>query len=108
MRRAASQIGPSSEAESCRSAPASKGGREPSVVAPTAVAGRDQALRLNPVNIAVRRAEMSNTELTDQQLLNEAQAAFREGSKERAKPFLAEFSRRSEARDKAKAANDPT
>ncbi|WP_168355935.1 hypothetical protein [Sphingomonas gei] len=51
---------------------------------------------------------MSNAELTDQQLLNEAQAAFREGGKERAKPFLVEFSRRSVARDKAKVANDPT
>jgi hypothetical protein len=50
---------------------------------------------------------MSNAELTDQQLLNEASAAFREGGKERAMPFLAEFSRRSVARDKAKAANDP-
>jgi hypothetical protein len=65
-------------------------------------------LRLNLFNIAVRRAEMSNAKLTDQQLLNEAKAAFREGGKERAKPFLAEFSRRSVARDKARAANDPT
>lgn len=50
---------------------------------------------------------MSIAELTDQQLLNEAKAAYRDGGKELAKPFLVEFSRRSVARDKAKAANDP-
>ncbi|MEP9360067.1 hypothetical protein [Sphingomonas sp. KR3-1] len=49
---------------------------------------------------------MSNAELTDRQLLNEVRAAFRERARERAKPFLAEFSRRSLARDKAKVAND--
>lgn len=49
---------------------------------------------------------MSNAELTDHQLLNEAKAAFRERGRECAKPFLAEYSRRSLARDKAKVAND--
>jgi hypothetical protein len=78
------------------------------LLVPKAVAGRDEALRLNLDNIALRRAGMSKAELTEQQLLNEAQAAFREGGKERAMPFLAEFSRRSLARDEAKAANDPT
>lgn len=50
---------------------------------------------------------MSNAELSDRQLLAEAKAAIREKDFEHAKPFLAEFSNRSLARDKAKAANDP-
>lgn len=49
---------------------------------------------------------MNYAELTDRQLLNEAKTAFREHGRKSAKPFLAEFSRRSRARDKAKVAND--
>ncbi|WP_169833096.1 hypothetical protein [Sphingomonas panacis] len=49
---------------------------------------------------------MSNTELTDDQLLEAAKAALRDKDRERAKPFLAEFSERSLARVKAKVAND--
>jgi hypothetical protein len=49
---------------------------------------------------------MSNADLTDQQLLSQAGAALREKDKERAKPFLVEFSERSVVRDKARVAND--
>jgi hypothetical protein len=50
---------------------------------------------------------MSNTELDDYQLLDQAKAAFRGKDMERAKPLLSEFSKRSVARVKAKVANDP-
>lgn len=49
---------------------------------------------------------MSNTELTDHQLLAEIKAAVREKDSNRAKAFAAEFSERSLARNKARAAND--
>jgi len=49
---------------------------------------------------------MSNARLSDRQLLAEAVAAFRKKDFKRAKPFLAEFSKRSLAKYKAKVAND--
>ena len=50
---------------------------------------------------------MSNPELSDEQLLNEAKTAHREKDIERAKRLFAEFSERSLAKVKAKVANDP-
>ncbi|MDB5678076.1 hypothetical protein [Sphingomonas bacterium] len=50
---------------------------------------------------------MSNTELSDHQLLDVAKAALREKDSERAKLLFAEFSERSVARDKARVAKDP-
>lgn len=49
---------------------------------------------------------MSNTELSDYQLLDKAKAALREKNGDRAKILFAEFSERSVARNKAKVAND--
>jgi hypothetical protein len=49
---------------------------------------------------------MSNTDLSDRQLLDAARAAFHAKDLERAKPLFAEFSERSVARVKAKVAND--
>jgi hypothetical protein len=50
---------------------------------------------------------MSNTKLSDHQLLDKAKAALREKDGERAKLLFAEFSERSVASVKAKVANDP-
>jgi DNA phosphorothioation-dependent restriction protein DptG len=50
---------------------------------------------------------MSNTELSNRQLLDIAKAALGEKDAERAKLLFAEFSKRSVARDKARVANDP-
>lgn len=49
---------------------------------------------------------MSNSELSDRQLLDQVRAAVREKNMERAKPLVAEFAARSVARVKAKVAND--
>lgn len=49
---------------------------------------------------------MSNPELSDNQLLDEAKAAVRQKDNERAKPFLAEYRKRRMAVLKAKVAND--
>jgi hypothetical protein len=49
---------------------------------------------------------MSNTELSDHQLLDKAKTAFREKDRDRAKILFAEFSDRSVVRNKAKVAND--
>jgi hypothetical protein len=51
--------------------------------------------------------EMSNTEMSDHQLLDKAKTAIHEKDGERAKVLFAEFSERSVARNKAKVANDP-
>jgi hypothetical protein len=50
---------------------------------------------------------MSNTELSDHQLLYKAKTALREKDGERANGLFSEYSKRSVARDKAKVANDP-
>lgn len=52
--------------------------------------------------------EMSNTDLSDLQLLNDAKAALRDKDKHRAAALWAEFCERSVARVKAKVANDLT
>ena len=49
---------------------------------------------------------MSNAELSDRKLLHAALTAFREKDLERAKPLFAEYTERSVARLRAKAAND--
>lgn len=51
---------------------------------------------------------MSNTDLSDLQLLNDAKAALRDKDKHRAAALWAEFCERSVARVKAKVANDLT
>lgn len=69
-------------------------------------AGQEPALR--PICFKCHsEVEMSNPELSDYQLLDEARAALREKDIERAKPLFAEFSERSVAKVKAKVANDP-
>lgn len=50
---------------------------------------------------------MSNTELSDHQLLDKVKTALREKDGERAKDLFAKYSGRSVARDKGKVANDP-
>ncbi|MBW8843216.1 MAG: hypothetical protein JF608_15740 [Sphingomonadales bacterium] len=49
---------------------------------------------------------MSNTDLSDLQLLREAIAAFRTKNIERAKPLFAKYAERRLARIKTKVAND--
>ena len=49
---------------------------------------------------------MSNAELSDHQLLDEAKTALRQKDGDRAKGLFTEHSKRSIARDKAKVAND--
>ncbi|HEX7851193.1 MAG TPA: hypothetical protein VF485_15790 [Sphingomonas sp.] len=72
---------------------------------PKAVSGRRRAL--GPICFYRRtEVEMSNAELSDRQLLAEATAAFREKNFARAKHFLAELSKRTLAKSKAKVAND--
>ena len=50
---------------------------------------------------------MSNIELSDHQLLDEAKAALCDKDGQRAKALFAELSGRSVARSRAKVANDP-
>ena len=50
---------------------------------------------------------MSNTEMSDHQLIDNAKAALREKDGKRAKVLFAELSERSVARNKAQVANDP-